>query len=192
MKELAMGHETLSEVDIPESEKRKMRAFAKTSVLRRAALMIMAALLAMPPLQGVADEAVPWGRATAIDITYQPQKVVYDVSASSERGFSSVLSRASYLNSVYHADPFGTSIVLVLHGDEIPFFAVKNYAKYRDLVQRAQSLTVGGTVKFRVCRAAAEGHGLQPADLHGFVEVVPMADAEIIRLQQEEGYAYMR
>jgi hypothetical protein len=28
--------------------------------------------------------------------------------------------------------------------------------------------------------------------LHGFVRVVPMADAEIVRLQQEEGYAYMR
>jgi hypothetical protein len=151
-----------------------------------------AALIALLPFRTVADEAAPWGRAMATDIHYQPQKVVYDVAASSERGFSSVLSRASYLNSVYHADPFGTSIVLVLHGDEIPFFAVKNYGKYRELMQRAQGLTVGGTVKFRVCRAAAEGHGLQPADLHGFVEVVPMADAEIVRLQREEGYAYMQ
>jgi hypothetical protein len=27
--------------------------------------------------------------------------------------------------------------------------------------------------------------------MHGFVEIVPMADAEIIELQQQEGYVYM-
>jgi len=47
-------------------------------------------------------------------------------------------------------------------------------------------------VKFRMCRVAARGYDLEPDDIHGFVEVMPMADAEIIRLQQEEGYAYMR
>ncbi|MES1998937.1 MAG: hypothetical protein V4446_06465 [Pseudomonadota bacterium] len=39
--------------------------------------------------------------------------------------------------------------------------------------------------------ATAKGHGFEPADIHGFVTMVPMADAEIIRLQQA-GYAYMR
>jgi intracellular sulfur oxidation DsrE/DsrF family protein len=56
----------------------------------------------------------------------------------------------------------------------------------------AHSLTVGGMVKFRMCRVAARGYDLEPDDIHGFVEVMPMADAEIIRLQQEESYAYMR
>lgn len=31
----------------------------------------------------------------------------------------------------------------------------------------------------------------RPSDVHGFVQMVPMADAEIVRLQKE-GYAYMR
>ena len=87
---------------------------------------------------------------------------------------------------------FDASIVMVLHGDEIPFFAVKNSAKYHDLMQRAQSLTVGGIIEFRMCKVAAKGHGFVPEDINGFVKVVPMADAEIVRLQQEEGYAYMR
>ena len=56
---------------------------------------------------------------------------------------------------------------------------------------RAQSLTVAGTVEFRMCRVAARGHGPEPDQIHGFVKVVPMADAKIVRLQQEEGYVYM-
>jgi intracellular sulfur oxidation DsrE/DsrF family protein len=43
-----------------------------------------------------------------------------------------------------------------------------------------------------MCRVAAAGHGLEPDEIHGFVKVVPMADAEIVRLQQEEGYVYMQ
>jgi hypothetical protein len=42
-----------------------------------------------------------------------------------------------------------------------------------------------------MCQLAAESHGFKPADFHGFITLVPMADTEIVRLQQE-GYAYMR
>jgi hypothetical protein len=140
----------------------------------------------------LAAEDTPWGRATPEDIGYAPQKVVYDVASPDIETFSRVLDRVSYLNKLYHADPFDESIVLVLHGDEIPFFAVDDYARYRELMHRAQSLTLSGPVEFRMCRVAARGHGLEPEDIHGFVRVVPMADAEIVRLQQEEGYVYMR
>jgi len=139
-----------------------------------------------------ADENIPWGRATVENINYSPQKVLYDVSAANIESFTHVLDRASYLNNIYNADPFEASIVLVLHGDEIPFFAVDNYDKFKGLMERARSLTVAGPIEFRMCQVAAKGHGFDPEDIHGFVKVVPMADAEIIRLQQEEGYAYMR
>jgi intracellular sulfur oxidation DsrE/DsrF family protein len=148
------------------------------------AILLPACVFAEPPL--------PWGRAEARAIDYRPAKVVYDVAVSSEQAFARVLDRASFLNNLYHADPFATSIVLVLHGDEIPFFAIDNHARYEELMTRARSLTVGGTISIRMCRVAAQGHGLAPEDIHGFVDVVPMADAEIVRLQQEEGYAYMR
>ena len=150
----------------------------------------VAALLWMITAQ--AEQDAPWGRASLQAIDYAPQKVVYDVAAADVDSFSQVLDRVSYLHNIYHADPFDESIVLVLHGDEIPFFAVDNVDRYRELMRRAQSLTVGGMVQFRMCRVAAAGHGLEPDDIHGFVKVVPMADAEIIRLQQEEDYAYMR
>jgi intracellular sulfur oxidation DsrE/DsrF family protein len=139
----------------------------------------------------LADEHTPWGKASLQAIDYAPHKVVYDVAAPDIESFSRILDRVSYLNNLYHADPFDASIVLVLHGDEIPFFAIDNLDTYRDLMHRASSLTVAGTVEFRMCRVAAKGYGLEPDEIHGFVKVVPMADAEIVRLQQEEGYVYM-
>jgi len=139
----------------------------------------------------LADESLPWGRASSQDIDYTPQKVVYDVAVPDIESFSGILDRVSYLNNIYHADPFDASIVLVLHGDEIPFFAVDKFDSYQELMHRAQSLTIAGPVEFRMCRVAARAHGLEPGEIHGFVKVVPMADAELVRLQQEEGYVYM-
>lgn len=152
--------------------------------------VIMTAFLWMGVAQ--AEDEAPWGRAGVQAIDYAPHKAVYDVAAKDVAGFSHVLDRVSYLNNIYNANPFEASIVLVLHGDEIPFFAVDNYNTYRELMRRAQSLTVAGTVEFRMCRIAAAGHELEPEEIHGFVKVVPMADAEIVRLQQEEGYVYMQ
>lgn len=139
-----------------------------------------------------ADNNAPWGHATATDTDYKPHKVVYDVSTYSMAAFSNVLDRISYLNTVYQADPFDSSIIMVLHGDEIPYFAIKNYSRHKALMTRARSLENSGNIEFRMCKLAAEAHGFKPEDIHGFVEMVPMADAEIIRLQQEQDHAYMQ
>jgi hypothetical protein len=103
-----------------------------------------------------------------------------------------VLDRASYLSTLTGADPFESSIILVLHGNEIEYFARKNEQKYHELMVRAKSLVDAEALKIRMCRIAAKGHGFEPEDIQGFVEMVPMGDAEIVRLQTEEGHAYMR
>jgi len=140
----------------------------------------------------LAQGKAPWGSASVTETQYKPQKVVYDVAVKTERKVKSVLDRASYLSKITGADPFDSSIVLVLHGPEIEFFAIRNYNRYKEIMDRAQSLVEGEVLKIRMCRIAAEGHGYQPKDIHGFVEMVPMGDAEIIRLQTEEAHAYMR
>lgn len=155
-------------------------------------ILITLTILVLSLLTGSAYAASPWGHAKLNPIHYKPQKVVYDVSVSSIREIESVLDRASYLSQITGADPFDSSIVLVLHGPEIKFFAIENYDKYQDLVKRAQSLTIGDTLKIRMCKLAAEGLGFSPEQIHGFIELVPMGDAEIIRLQNEEDHAYMR
>ena len=134
----------------------------------------------------------PWGIARVIDTQYKPQKVVYDVAVDSVKKLTSVLDRASYLSKITGADPFDSSIVLVLHGKEISFFASKNFEKHQDLIRRAQSLVESEALSIRMCKIAAQSQGFSPEDIHGFVEMIPMGDAEIIRLQYEEGHAYMQ
>lgn len=151
--------------------------------------LLLVTLLIDPAV--AADPEAPWGRGKAVEQAYAKQKVVYDVTTSSEAAMRSVISRAQLLIDLNGSDPFENKVVIVLHGNEITFFAVKNLDKHRELMQRAQSATLTGLIEFRMCKLAAEGHGFQPADIHGFVSLVPMADAEIVRLQQE-GYAYMR
>ena len=138
-----------------------------------------------------AENDAPWGRAQVTQKTYSQQKVVYDVAVKTVEQLENVLDRASFLSILNDADPFDSKIVIVLHGDEIGFFAMRNYAKYRELMARAQSLTVGGIIDIRMCRVAARRRGFEAQDIHGFVNIVPMADAEIIDLQKQ-GFAYMQ
>jgi hypothetical protein len=142
-------------------------------------------------IAGNTDQA-PWGSAVVTPTEYKPQKVVYDVHVKTVKAVESVLDRASYLSTITGADPFDQSIVLVLHGKELSFFAIKNYEKHQDLMKRAQSLVESEVLTIRMCKIAAQSQGFAPEDIHGFVEMIPMGDAEIIRLQYEEGHAYMQ
>ncbi len=158
----------------------------------RKLLAWLAAFLLTAGSAAAADNA-PWGRAQLLDIDYAPHKVLYDVTTGSADQLSSILDRVVLLDKLYGSDPFAERIVLVIHGKAIPFFAVKNYAKYKKLMTRAAGLTQLGTIEFRMCAAAAKAnYNLLAKDIHGFLKMVPMADAEIVRLQQEEGFAYMR
>ena len=157
--------------------------------MRIAQLILLAISLFV--LNAHAASNAPWGHAPLKEKEYSKQKVVYDVAVSNVAAVTSVLDRASHVSLLNGADPFDNKIVIVLHGNEIPFFAIKNFSQYKDLMTRAQSLSVGGIIEFRMCRLAAQGQGFKPEDIHGFVTMVPMADAEIIDLQSK-GYAYMR
>jgi intracellular sulfur oxidation DsrE/DsrF family protein len=159
-------------------------------MLRRVAVTV-ALCLAAVSLHASGEGSAPWGQAKSVEKTYSKQKVVYDVSVKTVAQLENVLDRASHLSVLNDADPFDSKIVIVLHGDEIGFFAIGNFAKYRDLMTRAQSLTVGGTIDIRMCRIAARRRGFDARDIHGFVTMVPMADAEIIDLQKQ-GFAYMQ
>ena len=140
----------------------------------------------------LADNKAPWGHGKLTPTKYSPQKVVFDVTTGKLGELEHVLNRASYLSKITGADPFEQSIVLVLHGSSIKFFAIENYKQYADMLKRAESLQSSEVLKIKMCKLAAEGQGYQPEDIHGFVELIPMGDAEIIRLQNEEKHAYMQ
>ena len=85
----------------------------------------------------------------------------------------------------HELDP--VSVVVVTHGPELVIFAKKNYAKYKDIVDRAASLAQQG-VRFEACRNAAAAQGFGPEDLHGFVTVVP-AGPYALAYYQAKGYS---
>ncbi|HKJ71569.1 MAG TPA: DsrE family protein [Gammaproteobacteria bacterium] len=159
--------------------------------MTRLSVLLLGLSALILPADAAAAETAPWGRAEAKEIDYTHQKVVLDITVDSVERMNAVLDRASYISNLNGGNPLDTAIVLVLHGDEIPFFAVANYPEYQELMTRAQSLTVGDIIEFRMCRVAARSHGFEPSDIHGFVTLVPMAEAEIIRYQQK-GYAYLQ
>jgi len=138
-----------------------------------------------------ASDISPWGGADVLEIKYEPGKVLYDLTSGDKEDISNILDRIGYLFKLYESDTFDSSIVVVIHGDAVPFFAIEGMKKYSDIMRRAQSLTVGTSIEFRMCLAAAKVMNYAPKDIHGFVKMVPMADAEIVRLQGEN-YAYMQ
>jgi len=139
-----------------------------------------------------AEPLSPWGSADVLKIEYAPHKVLYDVDYDSLDKLANILDRASYLNTLYKADPFKSSIIIILHGQSIPFFAKENTQRHKSFLKRAYALTLNGNIEFRMCQAAAKAMNYSYQDIHGFIQMVPMADAEIVRLQKEEGYSYMR
>lgn len=155
-------------------------------------LIIIACLCLSTQVFAANSADAPWGNARVTDTQYKPQKVVYDVHVKTVKAVESVLDRASYLSTITGADPFDQSIVLVLHGEELSFFAIENYNKYKDLMHRAQSLVESEALTIKMCKIAAQSQGYSPEDIHGFIEMVPMGDAEIVRLQYEENHAYMQ
>lgn len=121
---------------------------------------------------------------------YAPAKVVYEVSAGDPGELNSLLDRVGLLQIMYGNDPFDSSIVVVIHEATIPLFA-RGKNGHDQLMKRAQSLAAGEIIEFRLCGASARIQGFSENDFHGFVTIVPMADAEIVQLQHA-GYAYLR
>ncbi|MES9924426.1 MAG: DsrE family protein [Candidatus Thiodiazotropha endolucinida] len=121
---------------------------------------------------------------------YAPSRVVYDVTSSDPLDLKNILDRVSLLQNLYGNNSFDSKIVIVIHEGTIPLFT-KTTAKYADLMQRAKSLTYGEVIEFRLCTTSAKLQGYPANDFHEFITMVPMADAEIIMLQNN-GYAYLR
>ena len=160
--------------------------------MHRNIILLVVTLFALSDINiGMADETAPWGHAATSQSTYAKQKVVYDLTTGNSERLTNILARTGYLSKLNSEDTFDSKIVIVIHGDAIPFFAIANIQQHRKLMELAYSQTLNEVIEFRMCQKSAQLQGFNPADIHGFVSMVPMADAEIVRLQQE-GYAYMR
>ena len=84
-------------------------------------------------------------------------------------------------------DPYGLApefldIKVVIHGTEIVTVARKNYAKYRDSVERMRYYASLG-VEFKVCGLAAQDYDSATDALYEFFDVVPSAITELAHWQ---------
>ena len=155
--------------------------------------LVVSLALAGPALAQSGDS--PYGTAkfsSYADIDSLKQlKVVWDFNFIDPKGVNvslnnvGALLRATTEFGPKEIDPI--KVVIVSHGPEIVVFDKRNYAKYKEVVDRAASFASQG-VKFEICRNAAAAQGIATENLHGFVTMVP-AGPYALAYWQAKGYS---
>lgn len=140
--------------------------------------------------------AAPWLRAGEgahlVYPEYEEPRVVYDFFLDHPQKIGAALYWLRALINPLSEPPYSfapemMAIKVVLHGTEIATVAKKNYASYKDAVERMRYYAALG-VEFKVCALAAEEYGYKVEDLQEFIEVVPSAFTELVHWQMQ-GYA---
>lgn len=159
-------------------------------------LRALAIVVAFTPLAATAQGAqAPYGTShfeSYADIDSVKQlKVVWDFNFVDPKAVGVVLNNLSaLLNATSEFGPHEIEpikVVIVSHGPELVVFAKKNYAKYKEIVDRAASFAKQG-VRIEICRNAAAAQGFKAEDLHGFVTVIP-AGPYALAYWQAKGYS---
>ena len=173
----------------------------KTVVLLLIAVPLLGLLFyASQPLQesgGSLAESAPDSNANELDLpaidtlpqAALPEKAVIDISVHSIDELRVVLDRAEGLAMAPQPPGSSASVILVLHGPEVEFFAISNYDKYKDIVDQAARLDAFDVVDVRICQAMMEIKGIPRDDIPAFIEQVPLGPVEVERLVGE-GYVY--
>jgi uncharacterized protein len=119
--------------------------------------------------------------------TGRRDKVVYHIS----EGLAQAARGLRYMRNQLEVDP-DAEIVAVAHASGVDFLLKgakdKNGNKYEDVVER---LALGG-VRFEVCEITLRERGLSKQQFIDYAAFVPSGVAEVTRLQQREGFAYLK
>lgn len=118
-----------------------------------------------------------------------PKKAVLDITVHTIDELRVLFDRAEKLAIAPRPPAEKASVVLVLHGPEVEFFSIRNYDKYKDIVDQAARLDAFDVVDVKICQTMMEIRGIPRNDIPAFIEQVPLGSAEIKRLVRE-GYVY--
>jgi intracellular sulfur oxidation DsrE/DsrF family protein len=114
-------------------------------------------------------------------------KVVYHIND----GFAQASNGLRNVGNHLEVNP-NAKIIVVTHAQGVDFLMKgakdKNGAKYEDLVERL----VQRGVQFDVCEITLRNRKMTKDQFIEYVKFVPSGVAEVTRLQQREGYAYLR
>lgn len=118
-----------------------------------------------------------------------PDRAVLDISVHTLDELRVLLDRAEQLSSRLRDDRRNASVVLVLHGPEVEFFASRNYGRYKDIVDQAARLDAFDIVDVKICQTMMNIRGVARDDIPAFIDQVPDGGVELERLRNE-GYVY--
>jgi hypothetical protein len=116
-----------------------------------------------------------------------PDRTVLDVSVHTIEGLKVLFDRAEELAMTPRPKGEDASVVLVLHGPEVEFFSIKNYDKYKAIVDQAARLDAFDVVDVKICQTMMDVRGIEQNDIPSFIEQVPYGPGEVERLEQQ-GY----
>lgn len=116
-----------------------------------------------------------------------PVKVVYHLNAGVEQASAGL----EYIRNHLEVDPKAT-IVVVAHARGVDFLMKgAKTARGNEFRQAVEDLDLEG-VQFRVCEITLRERGLKKEQFLPQVKFVPSGVAEIARLQNQEGFAYLK
>jgi len=115
---------------------------------------------------------------------------VADISVHSEAELEALLGRVEQLLERPRTSGEEPLVSLVLHGPEVEFFALKNYARYREVVDHAAKLAALGAVDISICQTQMRSRGIAEDQVPAFLRQVPYGPGEVKRLL-DSGYVYM-
>ena len=164
--------------------------------LLAAGLLMLLAYFYLHPVERQEEQALP-GNAVVESPATLPEsllpeedesvRAVIDISVHTLEGLKVLFDRAEELAMRPQAQGEGASIVLVLHGPEVEFFAIGNYEKYKDIVDQAARLDAFDVVDVKICQTMLDARGIDRDDIPSFIEQVPVGPGEIDRLVRQ-GY----
>ncbi|BAV34231.1 hypothetical protein SCL_1940 [Sulfuricaulis limicola] len=162
--------------------RRKLWVIAAVLIAGMAAAWLAALLQPRTP---TAPPSLP-----ATGLATEDGRYLFSVTLHTPEEIAGLLARAEELAKIRRADSSNTGIALVLHGPEIEIFAKKNYARFRETVDRAARLDAGRIIEVKMCRTEMQRLGIREEDIPGFIELVPYGPDEESRLRRS-GYVYL-
>jgi len=120
----------------------------------------------------------------------QAPNLIADISVHTEEELGILFARVEQLLDRPRSENEGPLISIVLHGPEVEFFAVQNYAKYKGIVDQAAKLAALGAVDISICQTQMRNLGIASDQIPSFLHQVPYGPGEVERLR-ERGYVSM-
>lgn len=109
-----------------------------------------------------------------------------DIAVQDEQQLKTLFDHAKQVH-LAQPTPNEQPIVLVLHGPETLSFDLKHYEQHQQIIDLAAQLDAFNIIDIKMCSAAIGHYNLTPEQIPPFIELVPLAEQEIQRLQQQ-GY----